>query len=57
MPRYIVIKTIALRFECEADNAKEAEEACIDADEAEMGLHDCQYDVSRADGTEEPEED
>lgn len=55
--KYVVIKTLELRFECEAENAAHAEQKCIEADEAEMSLHDCQYDVWRADGTDEDEDE
>lgn len=43
--KYAVIKTISLRFECEADNEQDAEDQCIQADEALMALDDCQYEV------------
>lgn len=47
MPKYVVIKSLELHFECEAKSKQEAEELCIEADDQKMEVVDCQYEVSR----------
>lgn len=59
MHKYLVIKTLELHFECEANNAEEAEALCVDSEDWGAGftLVACHYHTERADGLDEDEEE
>lgn len=49
MPRFQVVKVLSLVIETDADDEEHAEQICINTDESEMALHDCQYEVTNLD--------
>lgn len=50
MPKYVVIKTLDLKFECEAGSPEQAKAKCAEQNDLEFEVRDCQYEVFEVTG-------